>query len=125
MRDAYHSAHPLHLSIEVGVAEKAANERGDLILPDAHHHQAIAPMAELGHIEASVAGEESDIPLSTQKHDKFVVLHSLAAHIDSNLPRRYPRGFQQESLAVENILVRNDQARARSSTYSGAVYWAE
>lgn len=122
MRDAYHSSHPLHLSIEVGVAEKAANERRDLILPDVHHHQAIAPMAELGQIEACVAGEECEIPLLTQKHDNLVVLHSLAAHIDSNLPCRYPRGFQQESLAVQNILVQNDQACARSSTYSGAVY---
>jgi hypothetical protein len=35
----------------------------------------------------------------------FVVLHSLAADIDSDLPRGYPGSFQQESLAVENVLV--------------------
>ena len=63
MRDAYYSAHPLHLSIEVGVAEKAANERGGFILPDVHHDQAISSMAELRHIETCIAGEERDIPL--------------------------------------------------------------
>jgi hypothetical protein len=41
------------------------------------------------------------------------------------LPRGYPGGFQQESLAVENVFVQNDQAWARWSTYSGAVYCAE
>ena len=125
MRQAYHSAHPLHLSIEVGVAEKAANESGDFILPDVHHNQAIAPMAELGQIETCIAGEECDISPLAQKHDDLVVLDPLAADVDSNLPCRYPGGFQQESLAFENILVQNDQAWARSSTYSGAVYWAE
>jgi hypothetical protein len=38
------------------------------------------------------------------------------------LPRRYPRSFQQESLVVENVLIQNDQACARWSTYSGAMY---
>ena len=98
MRGAYYSAHPLCLSIEIGVPEKAANERGDFILPDVHNNQTIVLMAERW---------------------------PLASGIDPNLLRRYPRCFQQESLVGENILVRNDQARARSSTYSGTVYWAE
>ena len=125
MRDAYHSAHPLQLSIEVGVAKKAANERGGLILPDVQNNQAISAMAEFRRVEIRIAGEECDIPLLAQENGDFVVFHPLAAYIDSDLPRGYPRSFQQESLAVENVFVQNDQAWARWSTYSGAVYWAE
>jgi hypothetical protein len=33
MRDAHHFAHPLYLNIEVGMAEKAANECGSFIPP--------------------------------------------------------------------------------------------
>src|ERR1022692_4345126 len=36
-----------------------------------------------------------------------------------------PRRFQQQALRIEDVLVENDQVRARSSTYSGAAYWAE
>jgi hypothetical protein len=90
MRDAYHSAHPLQLSIEVGVAKKAANECGGFILPDVQNHQAISPMAEIPHVETRIAGEECDIPLLAQENGDFVVLHPLAADIDSNLPRGYP-----------------------------------
>ena len=122
MRDAYHSAHPLQLSIEVGVAKKAANERGGLILPDVQNNQAISAMAEFRHVEIRIAGEECDMPLLAQENGDFVVLHPLAADIDSNLPRRYPGSFQQESLVIENVLIQNDQAWARWSTYSGAVY---
>jgi hypothetical protein len=125
MRDAYHSAHPLHLGIEVGVAEKAANECGVLILPDVHYNEAISSMAKLRQIEIFVAGEERRIPLLAQENGDLVILHPLAADIDSNLPRRYPGSFQQESLVIENVLIQNDQAWARWSTYSGAVYWAE
>jgi hypothetical protein len=122
MRDAYHSAHPLHLGIEVGVAEKAANECGGLILPDVHYNEAISSMAKLRQIEIFVAGEERRIPLLAQENGDLVILHPLAADIDSNLPRRYPRSFQQESLVIENVLIQNDQAWARWSTYSGAMY---
>jgi hypothetical protein len=122
MRDAYHSAHPLHLSIEVGVAEKAANERGGFIRSDVHYNEAISSMAELRPIEIFVAGEERRIPLLAQENGDLVILHPLAADIDSNLPRRYPGSFQQESLVIENVLIQNDQAWARWSTYSGAVY---
>jgi len=79
-------------------------------------------MAEFRHVEIRIAGEECDMPLLAQENGDFVVLHPLAADIDSNLPRRYPGSFQQESLVIENVLIQNDQAWARWSTYSGAVY---
>jgi hypothetical protein len=113
------------LSIEVGVVKKAANEGGGLILPDVQNNQAVSAMAEFRRVEIRIAGEECDMPLLAQENGDFVVLHSLAADIDSDLPRGYPESFQQESLAVENVLVQNDQAWARWRTYSGAVYWAE
>ena len=122
MRDTHHSAHPLHLSIEVGVAEKAANERGGFIRPDVHYNQAISPMTELWPIEIFIAGEERGIPLLAQEDRDLVILHPLAADIDSNLPRCSPGSFQQESLVIENVLIQNDQAWARWSTYSGAMY---
>jgi hypothetical protein len=41
------------------------------------------------------------------------------------LPRGQPPRFKQHSLSVEDVLVQDDQTCARSSTYSGAVYWPE
>ena len=125
MRDANHSAHPLQLSIEVGLAKKAANKRGGFILPDAHHNQAIASVPQLRQIEIRIACEECNTPVLAQENDDLVVLHTLAAEIDSNLFCPDPKSLQQEPLVVEDVLVQNDQAGARWSTYSGAVYWAE
>src|ERR1039457_6602703 len=58
MRDSHYPAHPFRLSIEIGVAEKATNERGHFILTNTRHHQAVASMPEVGHIEIRVAGEK-------------------------------------------------------------------
>ena len=74
MRDAYHFAHPLHLSVEVGVVKKAANERSGLILPDVQNNQAISAMAEFRHVEIRIAGEECDMPLLAQENGDLVVL---------------------------------------------------
>jgi hypothetical protein len=94
MRDAHYSSHPLHLCIEVGVAEKPANEGGDFILPDVHHNHAIAPMAERGQIETRIEGQECNISQPAKKHDDLVVLHPLVADIDSDLSCRDPRSSQ-------------------------------
>ena len=63
MRNPYNAAHPLRSRIEIGVAEKAANERGHFILANARHDQAVASMSEVRQIETSIAGEERDTPL--------------------------------------------------------------
>jgi len=70
------------------MTEKAANECGSFILPNVHHHEAIASMAEPRQIETSIAGEESDIPLPPQENDDLIVLHPFTADINSYLPRR-------------------------------------
>jgi len=82
-------------------------------------------MAKCRQIETRIAGEKREIPLPAQYDDDLVILHSLAANIHSDLLCRYPRRFQQQSLAIENVLVEDDQASARWGTYSGAAYWAE
>jgi len=70
----------------MGVSEKAANEHGDFVLADVHHDQAIVRMAQLRQIETSVAREKCDVSLPAQKHDDFVILHPLAADVNSNFP---------------------------------------
>jgi hypothetical protein len=110
MRKSDHSAHPLHLNIIIWVAEEATNEHGGFILANIHHCQAIASMPEFWQIEVCIARVECCIPQTAQENDSLVILHPLAAEIDSNLPRRYAIGFQQESLAFENVLVQNNQA---------------
>jgi len=87
------------------MTEKAANERGGFTLSDAHHNNAIASMAQARQIETCIAGKECDVPAAAQEDDDLVVLHPFAADIDSNLPRCYARGFQQQPLAVENVLI--------------------
>jgi hypothetical protein len=105
--------------------EKASNEPGYFVLSNAHYHQAVASMPKARQIKACIAGEEGDTTLPTQENDDLFVLQTLAANVDSNLPRRQPRGFQHQPLPIEDVLVENDQARTRSRTYSGAVYWEE
>jgi len=125
MRHANDSAQPLHLSVEVRVAKKAANKRGGFILPDAHHNQAIASVPQLRQIEICIAREECNVPVLAQENEDLAVLHAFAAEINSNLLCPDPKSLQQEPLVVEDVLVQNDQAGARWSTYSGAAYWAE
>jgi hypothetical protein len=94
MGQPYYTAHPLRLRVEIGVAEKAANERGHFILANAHHNQAVATMPEVRQIETSIAGEERDTALPAQENDNFLVLQALPANIDSNLSGGEPRCFQ-------------------------------
>jgi hypothetical protein len=75
--------------------------------------------------ETCIAREEGGVALAPQKNDDLLVLQPLVADIHSNLPHRDPRRFQQQALPIEDVLVENDQAGARSSTYSVAAYWAE
>lgn len=110
MRDQNHPAHPLGPSIEVAVAEKAANECGDFVLSNARHNQAIASMPQAGVIEARVASEKSGVVLLAQQDHNLLVLQTFAANVDSNLPRRQPPTFEQQTLSVEDVLVEDDQA---------------
>ena len=87
-----------------------------------HHDQAIAPMTKLLQVKVCVASEKSGISLSPKKYDRLVVLHPLVADVQSNLPHRYSMGFQKETLLLKDVFVQDNQALARSNTYSGAVY---
>ena len=123
MRDPNHSAHPLRPSIEVAVAEKAANKHSHFVLSNARHNQAIASMPQVGMIKLRVAGEKSRGVLLAQQDDNLLLLQALAAaKADSNLPRSQPPSFAQQTLSVQDVLVEDDQARTRSSTYSRAAY---
>ena len=82
-------------------------------------------MPESRLIETLIAGEECGIPLLAQQNNDLLVLQAFMAEVDSDLPRRNPPRLEQQLLSVEDVLVENDQARARASTYSGAVYSAE
>jgi|SRR5471030_1745542 len=63
VRDPNYSAHPLRLSIEIGMAKEAANERGHLILPNTRHNQAVASMPQLRQIKTCIASKERGITL--------------------------------------------------------------
>ena len=110
MRNPYYAAHPLRLRIEIGMAEKAANERGHFILANARHNQAVASMSEVRQIETSIACEERGAPLPAQENDNFLIVQAFSANIDSNLPGSEPRCFQQQALSFEDVLVEDDQA---------------
>jgi hypothetical protein len=51
-------------------------------------------MPQVGVIEARVTGEKSGVVLLTQQDDNLLVLQTLAAKIDSSLPRRQPPPFE-------------------------------
>jgi len=76
-------------------------------------------------IETCITREERGITLPPQENDDLLVLQTLMPDVHSNLPHCDPRSFQQQALPIEDVFVENDQVRARSSTYSGAAYWAE
>jgi hypothetical protein len=82
-------------------------------------------MAEVRVIEVSVAREKCGIALPTQQNENFLVLQTFAPKVETDLPRRHPPRLQQQALSFEDVLVEDNQARTRSSTYSGAVYWSE
>jgi hypothetical protein len=61
-------------------------------------------------IETCVAGEKRGIALSAQQNDNLLVLQTLAAKLDTNLPRRQPPCLEQQALSVKDVLVEDDQA---------------
>jgi len=75
--------------------------------------------------EARITREERGITLPPQENDDLLVLQTLMPDVHPDLPHGDPRRFQQQALRIEDVFVENDQVRARSSTYSGAAYWAE
>lgn len=79
-------------------------------------------MPELRYIRIGVPGEEGEISLPPKKHNDIIILHALAADVDPNLSCRQSRCFEKEPLGIEDVFVQDNQALARSSTYSGAVY---
>lgn len=89
MRDTDYSAHPFRSSVEVAVPEKASNEPGYFVLSNPHDNQ-VASMPEARQIKTCIAREEGDTTLPTQENNDLFVLQTLAANVDSNLPRRPP-----------------------------------
>jgi hypothetical protein len=100
MRDSNYAAHPLCLGIEVGV-----------------------PQVRLKKI--AVPREKCGFALLSQQNDNLFVLQTLASKVETNLSRRQPPYLKQQALPIKDVLIKNNQACARSSTYSGAVYCSE
>ena len=85
------------LALVTNILSRASNGAvplADFILPDVHHNQTTALMAKFGLIETCIAGEKRYISPPAQKRHDLLVLHPLAADVDSNLPCRYPGGLQ-------------------------------
>jgi hypothetical protein len=98
------------LSIEIGVAEKATNERGHFILTNTRHHQAVASMPEVGHIEIRVAGEKVGLRCRRKRTMISSSFRPLLPMSTPILPRRYPRGIQQQALPFKDVFVEDNQA---------------
>jgi len=125
VRDSNYPARPLCLGIEVGVPQEAADERSDLILPHACHHDAVAGVPQAWHEKIAVPREKGSVALSPQQNHNLLVLQTFSAKVETDLSRRQPPCLKQQALSIKDVLIKNNQARARSSTYSGAVYCSE
>lgn len=121
MRYSNYATRPFRPGVEIGMPDEAPDKGSYFVLADGCHNQAVVPMPEIRLIEAHVTSEESGIAQPAEEHDDLVVLQAFTAQIDSDLPCRYPPCLEQQALALKNVLVENNQARARSSTYSGAM----
>lgn len=104
------------------MSQKPADERSDLILVRVNRDQAVACMAESAPVEARVASEERRVPQGLKLNQNVLVLQTFCQDIVPDLTDRNPPRFEQLPLAVENILIENNQARTRSRTYSVAAY---
>jgi hypothetical protein len=125
VRDSNYTACPLGLGIEVGVSQEAADERSNFILPDACHNYAVAGVPQARLKKVAVPREKGGIALSSQQNDNLLVLQTLSAKVETNLLCRQPPRLKQQALSIKDVLIKNNQACARSSTYSGAVYCSE
>ena len=125
VRDSNYTARPLCLGIEVGVPQEAADERSDFILPDACHNDTVAGVPQARLKEVAIPREERGIALSSQQNNNLLIYQTLSAKVKTNLSRRQPPRLKQQALSIKDVLIENNQACARSSTYSGAVYCSE
>ncbi|MGD1072169.1 MAG: hypothetical protein ABSB15_18735 [Bryobacteraceae bacterium] len=105
--------------------QEAADERGNFILPDARHNDAVARVPQARIEKVSVPREKRGIALPFQQNDNLLVLQTLSANIETNLSGRQPPRLKQQALPLKDVLVENNQACARSGTYSGAAYCSE
>jgi hypothetical protein len=115
-------ARPLCLRVEVGVPHEAADERSDFILPDVCKNYAVAGVPHAPLKKVAVPREKGGVALSPQQNDNFLVFQTFSAKVETNLPRREPPRLEQQALSINDVLIENNQACARSSTYSDAVY---
>lgn len=75
--------------------------------------------------KVGVPREKCGIALPFQQNDNLLILHTLSADVDTNLFGRQTPRLKQQALPLKDVLVENNQACARSSTYSGAAYCSE
>ena len=125
MRDSNCTARPLCLGVEAGVPQEAADERSDLILPDFRNNYAIARVPQSRLKKVAVPREKRGIALPSQQNDNLLILQTLSAKVETDLFCSQPPRLKQQALSIKDVLVKNNQACARSSTYSGAVYCSE
>jgi len=82
-------------------------------------------MSQGRQVKVCITREEGGITLAPQKNDDLLVLQPLMSDVHSDLMHREPRGFQQQTLTLKDVLVENDQASTRAGAYSSEVYWSE
>jgi hypothetical protein len=125
VRDSNYTALPLCLGIEVGVAQEAPDERSNFILSDTCHNDTVAGVPQTRVKKVAVPREKGSITLSSQQNDNLLVFQTLSAKVETDLSCRQSPRLEQQALSIQDILIENNQACARSSTYSGAVYCSE
>lgn len=105
--------------------QEAPDEPSYLILTDACHNDAVAGMPQARFKEVAVTCEERSTTPSSQQNDNLLILQTFWTEVETDLSCRKPPRLKQQALSIQDVLVKNNQARARSSTYSGAVYCSE
>jgi hypothetical protein len=65
------------------------------------------------------------IALPLQQNENLLILQTLSANVKTNLSGWQPPRLKQQALPLKDVLVENNQACARSSTYSAAAYCSE
>jgi hypothetical protein len=92
------------------MAKETTHERRNIVLTDAQDYDGVSAMTHVAPEEPEVASEERRPPKPAKLDNNLLVLKPFAPMVHSNLPYWNTPGLQQESLAIEDVFVQEDQA---------------
>ena len=110
------------MRVKKWVAKKAPSKSSHLVLSHCCNDDRIVLVPKSGRVETKVTRKKRRLPQVPQQYDYVFVFKSSATDVEADLSNGDAQPLQQQTLPVEDVLIKDDHERNGWRMYSAAAY---